>query len=432
MRLVLAAPRGFAKSSIGARIYPLWLGLYRHRKDICIISASESLAIEHLRWIKTEIEGNAQLIEIWGDLRSDKWTENHLILQHKDGTKINIRAKGAGAQIRGFRPDCLILDDIETDESVTSEEQRKKLKDWLFKACLNTLLPDGQLLIIGTVIHPLSVLAELLAVENGWEKRRYKAYIDGVEEAGHELWAEERPHEWLQQRKKEIGTFAFASEFLNDPRLDASAPIKEEQIRYWTELPKQYSSVITVDPAYSEDEKSDYKVASLIGIDQNLNRYLINYIRTHSPTGEFIDAVLNMYLQNKGTITAIGVPSGGTEKMFYTSMLKRAEERKIYAPFVELTNTFITSGGQKVREKTKRITACLQPLFEQGKYYINGNHYDVRDELLTIGYSRWDDIVDTLAYAEQVLQPRYEEPKEYKFDDRGYMVEDEIHNNYGF
>lgn len=235
-RIALAAPRGFAKSTIIAKIYPLWLAITKKKKDICIISASETLAVDHMRYIKQAIEANPWIQSIWGNLKSDKWSENHIIILHPDGTRINIRAKGAGGQIRGFRPDCLILDDIETDESVTSEDQRKKLKDWLFKACINCLLPNGQLIIIGTIIHPLSVLEDLLEMPNEWTKHRYKAYLDGIQEEGHELWPEERPHDWLQKRKAEIGSWAFASEYLNNPILDETAPIKENNIRYWSAL----------------------------------------------------------------------------------------------------------------------------------------------------------------------------------------------------
>ena len=264
-RLVLAAPRGFAKSTISSVFYPTWLALFEHKRDICLISASETLAVELLRKIKRELESNPKLINFFGDVRSSKWTENHIIL--KNG--VNIRAKGAGGQIRGFRPDCLILDDIETDESVLSEEQRKKLKDWLFRACLNTLMPSGQMFVIGTVIHPLSVLSDLLETDNGWEKRKYQAYLNEIQEKGHELWSELWSHEKLQIRKREIGSFAFASEYLNNPIADETAPIKEHMLRYWKETPEQMSAVIVVDPAYSEDPKADFKVASLIGINQN-------------------------------------------------------------------------------------------------------------------------------------------------------------------
>uniref|UniRef100_A0A6M3IZF1 Putative terminase n=2 Tax=viral metagenome TaxID=1070528 RepID=A0A6M3IZF1_9ZZZZ len=402
-RLVIAAPRGFAKSTIISRFYPLWLALFAKAKDITIISASETLAIGFLRDVKREIETNQLIKEIWGDQKTDKWTENHIILK----TGVTIRARGAGGQIRGFRPDTIICDDIETDESVESEEQRKKIKDWLFKACLNTLLPEGQFIIIGTIIHPLSVLADLLVMDNKWEKRKYQAYKNAVQESGNELWGELWTHAKLQERKAEIGSWAFSSEYLNNPISNETAPVKDSQIRYWTDLPKQYSCVIAVDPAYSDDETADYKVASVVAIDQSQNRYLLQYVRTHAPIGEFQDSIINLFLRYKATLTGVGIPNSGVEKAFFESFLRKCEERKLLSiPVVELKNTFTNSTtGISARNKKSRIVSSLQPLFEQGKYYIHGTHIEARDELLTIGSSRWDDIVDSLAYAEQILQP---------------------------
>lgn len=408
-RLALAAPRGFAKSTIVAKFYPLWLALYQKKKDICIISASEGLATEHLRFIKQELESNQKILYFFGSLKSEKWTETHLILQHANGVRVNIRAKGAGGQIRGFRPDCIILDDIETDESVESEEQRKKLKDWLFKACLNTLLPGGQFLLIGTVLHPLSVLADLLGTPNGFTQKKYTAYKNGIEREGHELWPELWDHKALQRRKLEIGSFRFAAEYMNDPKSDSAASIKEDQIRYWTELPTQLSCVIAIDPAYSEDESSDYKVAVVVGIDTNSNRYLLDYIRTHDPSGEFKDSVINLYLKYKHMLTSVGCPKGSGDLEFFNGLVEKSMIRKISLPLVELSNTFTDGTGNAVRKKVRRVVSALQWLFEQGKYYINSNHFEAREELLTIGSSRWDDVVDAMAYAEQILTPMFAE-----------------------
>jgi hypothetical protein len=414
LRLVLATPRGHGKSTICSIFYPLWLALFKKRKDICIISASETLAIEWLRKIKRELEYNPKIIAFFGDLKSDKWTENHIIANNS--ARVNIRARGAQGQIRGFRPDCLICDDLETNETVESEEQRKKLKDWIFKDCLNTLLPEGQFIVIGTIIHPLSVLSDLLIADNGWEKRKFKAYRDGIQEKGNELWPVLWSHEKLQERKKEIGSWAFASEYMNDPVSDETAPIKESMIRYWKDFPQTYSSVIAIDPAYSDDERADFKVASHIAIDQSMNRYLASYLRTHAPIGEFQDGVINLWLQNKGTITAVGIPNSGVEKSFFDSFLRKCEERKLYPPIVELKNSFTQTGTTiSIRGKKARVIAALQPLFEQGKYFISPNHIEARDELLTIGTSRWDDLVDTMAYAEQVLQPVYFETTQEQF-----------------
>ena len=429
-RVALAAPRGFAKSTLVCVFYVLHSSLFLKHKDITLISASESLAIEWLRRIRRELETNPMIIKFFGDLRSEKWTENHLVLSNG----VNIRARGAGGQIRGFRPDLIVLDDIETDESVSSEEQRNKLRDWIFKACLNTLLPEGKFIIIGTIISPLALLEEMLTSNNDWVKRKYRAYKDGIQEEGHELWGSLWTHARLQARKAEIGTFSFASEFMNDPVSNETAPIKQHQIRYWKELPQQYSCVIAVDPAYSEDDRADYKVAALIGLDQNMNRYLISYVRTHSPTGEFIDAILNMWLQSRDKCTGIGLPHSGGDKEFFSSFMRKCEERKLYPPVTELKNSFTQNNSAVTkRNKMGRIIASLQPLFESGKYYINESHSDARDELLALGYSRHDDLVDALSYGEQIISPVfYEVPGQANYSNQGLQVNKNRIKDYGY
>lgn len=424
-RLVIAAPRGFAKSTISSVIYPIWLACYKVRSEIAIISASETLAVDLVRKIKREFETNQKLIKFFGPMETEKWSESHIITRNL----VSIRARGAEGQIRGFRPDCLILDDIETDESVESEERRRKLKEWFYKACLNTMAVGGQLVIVGTIIHPLSLLQDILTNQKTWERRKYQAYEDGQQVEGKELWKELWPHRKLQERKAEIGSFAFSSEYLNNPLFNETAPIKKENIRYWTELPAQYSCAIAVDPAYSDDATADYKVACLVAIDQSHNRYLIHYIRTHDSMGTYIDSILNLWLSNRNTVTGVGLPNAGVEKSFYEAFMKRAEERQLYPPVMEVKNVFTSGTGRSKKDKHSRVTAYLQPLFEQGKYYISQNHIEAEDELLTYMSSKHDDLVDCMAYAEQVLQPQF-----YMEQEENSFIQDskrKIPSNYG-
>jgi phage terminase large subunit-like protein len=267
---------------------------------------------------------------------------------------------------------------------------------------------------VGSVIDYLAILNEFLHSNNSWEKYIYKAYVDGVEEKGHELWAEYWSHERLQQRKEEIGSWAFYAEYMNTPISNENAPIRPEFIRYWKELPRQLSAVIAVDPAYSEEQNSDYKVASIIGIDQNNSRYLMQYVRTHSSIGDFYDAIINLWLQNKPLVTAIGIPNSGVEKSFFSGFMKRAEERKLFPPVQELSNSFLTTQGKSIRSKIPRIIAALQPIFQRGQYYIHESHKEAKDELISLGASRWDDLVDTMAYAEQILAPIYMNVEDHK------------------
>src|SRR3990167_4516113 len=102
-RLLFIAPRGFAKSTLCSVFFPLWLALYGKKKDIFVVSATISLAKEMLRKIRAELEGNERILSDFGEMKSDKWTEDILILNNG----AIIRAKGREFQIRGFRPDMI-------------------------------------------------------------------------------------------------------------------------------------------------------------------------------------------------------------------------------------------------------------------------------------------------------------------------------------
>ena len=425
-----AAPRGHAKSTMGLIIKPIHYALFDGSGDITLLSASESFIVNEItRKIKWEFEHNDLLNDVFGRQKTPKWAETYFVL--KNG--IAFEAGGIGGQLRGGRRGLIALDDLETNETVESEEQRDKLRNRVTKELIPKLIPGGQMIYFGTIISPLCYLNTVIKTpDNGWTKRFYAAYWDyernmpAPEKEGNELWVEMLPHEELQKRKKVQGTFAFASEYMNNPVSDETAPIKESQIRYWKELPQQLSLVISVDPAYSDDEKADYKVASLVGIDQQMNRYLVHYIRIHDPIGVFQDSIINLWLSNRNTVTSIGIPNSGVEKSFFDSFLKKCEERKLYPPIVELKNSFVQAGTNiSLRNKKARVISALQPLFEQGKYFINSNHIEARDELLTIGSSRWDDIVDCLSYCEQILVPAFTEVQEE------YIPKQKHYSNYG-
>ena len=189
--IVIASPRGFCKSTTCSIIYPLYAARYRMYQDILIVSNSESVAIDFLRAIRVNLESNLMVLKAFGPQQSDKWTENHLILRNG----VNIRAIGVGSQVRGRRPGLIILDDIETDDSVASEEMTSKLRRWINKTCINSLAINGRIIFVGTVISPLSIIAEYLdrAETLKWNRCFIQAYNDGIEKPGEELWPEAWP-----------------------------------------------------------------------------------------------------------------------------------------------------------------------------------------------------------------------------------------------
>jgi len=140
-------------------------------------------------------------------------------------------------------------------------------------------------------------------------------------------------------------------------------------------------------------------------------------------------------MQNKDTCTAIGIPNSGTEKEFFNSFARKAQDRNLYPPIVELKNAFKRGTDKVIRRKKDRIVAALQPLFESGKYYIHANHEEAKDELLTLGASRWDDLVDCLTYAETIIQPNYVEPDIKQRGRYGELLPEEVpklQSDYGY
>lgn len=402
-----AAPRSHAKSTLGLIIYPIHYAIFRPIGDISLISQSESFIInEIVRPIKREFETNQLLKESFQITKTAKWSETYFVLSNG----IAFEAGGIGGQLRGGRRGLICLDDLEDDESVNSEEQRLKLRNRINKELMPKLLPNGQIIYFGTPISPLSFIWNLIKSGKGWTKRHYDCYVDGIEAPGHELWPEMLPHDELQRRKERMGSFAFQAEYRCQPISEATAAIKENQFRFWEDLPKQMSIVLAVDPAYSEDPKADAKVCVAVANDEQGRRYLISYVNTHSPTGDFIDSILNMYIQHKDIITAVGLPKGGGDTEFWSSFMRRMEERRMNLPLVELKNTFTTAGGAQKSNKRSRAIAALQPLFESGKYFIHANHIEALDQLRQLNTDTeqaHDDIIDAMAYAEQLITPFY-------------------------
>ena len=178
-RLALAAPRGSAKSTLVSYLLLLHDVLYQREPYIILISATQRQAEQRLRAIRMELLQNPVLRKInppWFAHQDFSTTERVLMVG-----QTRVEAFGAGVEMRGishngWRPTKIILDDVESSASAMSPRRRARLKQWFAEV----IEPLGQrqthLLIIGTVLHRESLLAELLERPD-FHARRY-ASID--------------------------------------------------------------------------------------------------------------------------------------------------------------------------------------------------------------------------------------------------------------
>ena len=118
---VVAAPRGHAKSTSLTFKGSIHAIVYEYKHYPIIISDSSEQAEGFLDNIRVEFEENEALKEDFGSLVGKVWRSNVLITS----TNIKVEAIGSGKKIRGrkhrnWRPDLLVLDDIENELGIAT------------------------------------------------------------------------------------------------------------------------------------------------------------------------------------------------------------------------------------------------------------------------------------------------------------------------
>ncbi|HIE4894462.1 phage terminase large subunit [Yersinia intermedia] len=177
----IAAPRGEAKSTLVSQLFVLWTIICGIKHYPVIVMDSIDQAYPMLEAIKAELVYNPRLLMDFPDIcGAGRVWQMGTILTRND---IKVQVAGSGKKLRGlrhgpYRPDLVVLDDIENDEQVRSPEQREKLENWLKKTVLPLGTAGGKLdvIYIGTILHYDSVLSRTLK-NPLWRVARFKALI---------------------------------------------------------------------------------------------------------------------------------------------------------------------------------------------------------------------------------------------------------------
>lgn len=200
----IIAPRGSAKSTCMAVIYPLHRICYKsydqmigYQPDhfILILSRTYRMAVDRIKAIKYELETNETLQTAFGNLVGKTWGEKEIVT--KNG--ICLKAIGRGGQIRGalfrnFRPSLIISDDLDDPETVNNPDVREKDMLWFDSDLMRAGNLDGttNFINIDTVKHKSSI-TNVLRERPQWETLFYPAILHPVE-----LWHPTAEEKWKQ------------------------------------------------------------------------------------------------------------------------------------------------------------------------------------------------------------------------------------------
>jgi predicted phage terminase large subunit-like protein len=356
--VVVAAPREFAKTTLAAFGYVLHQIAHGRRRFIIIGSDTEDLASDLTGYLYLEMLYNERLRADFGELVQDYWAVDDFVTLND----VRLKARGRGQRLRGlkhkqWRPDLVVLDDLENDQAVKNPARVKDLLDWIKSAVYPAIDAGGSLFWIGTILARRSALATALKGEEEpwrhWERRTYRA----LQEDGTSLWPARHPVEKLLQQKRLMGSLAFNREKQNDPR-DEEGMFREEWIRYYHPAELRGVPLVTVayfDPSLETGAASDYKAIITVSLDWQA---MVCYVRDafiRRATLEQCYGVAYSRHEEFG-FTLFGVEDNLFQKLLINEFQRQAADRKTWLPVRGVTS--------KVAKETR--VSRLSPLVEKG------------------------------------------------------------------
>lgn len=430
-----AAPRGHAKSTNFTFKDTLHSIVYEYKHYPIILSDSSDQAEGFLTDIKTELEENKNIIEDFGNLKGKVWKTGVILTS----TDIKVEAIGSGKKIRGrrhrnWRPDLLVLDDIENDENVNTPEQRKKLENWFYKAVSKAGDTYTDIVYIGTILHYDSLLSKVLKNPE-YHSVKYRGVISFSD--NHSLWGaweaiyrdlenelrQEDAREFFEANKEEMlegtevlweaklsyydlmiikiseGDSSFNSEIQNDPIDPDSCTFNEEWFDFYDETSIDFkdSRFIFVganDPSLGKNKKSDTSSIIIIAKD-TASGYM--YVLEASIEKRKPDAIIDDAIETskrlkrdfKKPLFKFGVETVQFQHFFKDVMVKKSAEAGEYLPIEEINS---------VLNKDMRIES-LQPFVKNKYLKFNPRHKTLLQQLKEYPMGKNDDGPDGLEMA---------------------------------
>ena len=417
-RIVIAAPRNLGKTSFAKALCISGI-LYRDYEFIVYVSQSlESHALMQTENIKRELLSNGEIRKIFGNARvsDDDTGLDEAFSKHAwvaFGHTL-VLPRGANQQVRGllfdnYRPQLIIVDDLEDKRELENPENRRKLKDWFYAdlmQCMDRYSNKWKVIYIDTLKHSESLMQELLT-SSEWTSRRLEICDDDfVSKVPYLKTTEELKREAAEARKN--GTLdIFYMEMRNLPVSRENQSFKQEYFIPYSETElrstRSVESVVIVDPAKTiQIQNADTAIVG-VGIDYASGLiYLRDCVSGKMYPEQIYEEMFAMALRLNAHV--IGVEVTGLEEFIKQPILNEMQRR---GPQYSFELVWLKArGGDPSGEKgkLKRIGALL-PYYRQG--FIRHNPTccgKLEAQLMAFPRSGLVDVADAFAYIVEMLE----------------------------
>ncbi len=363
--VVIAAPREFAKTTVCSFGYVLHQICFGKRRFIIIASDTEDLASDLTGYIFLELLYNERIRHDFGELVKGSGPVDDFITCND----VRVKARGRGQRLRGlkhrqWRPDLVILDDLENDLNVRNPNIVRQILEWITAAVYPSMEASGSLLIIGTILRRGSALDVMLTSEEEPYCHFSRCIYRAITEEGKSLWEARHPLSKLMRQKQLMGTTAFNQEKMNEPVHEAGV-FRQEWIRYYHPDSLKDKELIIFgyfDPSLESGASSDYKAMLTVGLAvKEMVFYVMDAFIQRTTLENTLRTIANRFKEYGHHI--IGVEDNLFQRLLLTEFDRLGKELGLNMPIKGVTN--------KVAKEARIIS--LSPLLERGKVrFIRG------------------------------------------------------------
>ncbi len=371
---IVRYPRGFAKTT-SAQGTLLYNSLFDRVKFQLVVGRNQDHGQEILLPVVMELEANPRLLQDFGDQTTEVWGwTNGFML--KNGCWL--ASEGWEGRIRGvkkgpYRPNFILVDDIEDEELVRNPRRVRRMIDWWLSEVMFALHDERGIAVwLCTSLSDRSPTSLLLDPEysphEGHDPPQFDRLSFRAENAEREsTWPARFPTERLRAMEARMGSRAYRREMLHE-----SVPDEGIFRREWfrkiaeDEIPQtELVSVTACDPSVKETTAADRKAVVTVSKHLPTGRYYIRHawIRAATDT-EMVEA---LYLQDR----------------LYRPVVIRLETQGAFA----LLKYPLAEGAKRhgkvlhVRALTQSIPKEIrirrvEPIAEQGRIYWVDQHSD--------------------------------------------------------
>lgn len=423
VRLVnLICFRGSSKTT-RLRVFASKRIAYGVSRTVLYVGASERDAIRSVQWLRTQVERNKVWASTFGLSPGRKWEETQIEINHATfGHTAWVLAAGITGSLRGinfddYRPDLIIVDDPQTDESAATEEQRNKIADLILGAVKNSLAPaseepNAKLAMAITPQHMEDVSQQALK-DSQWTSKVFPCWTkDTIANQVNEQessWPERFPTTQLRADKTAAIQRNKLSIFMKEMECKLITPEASVFKPSWLNIrdvpnsgPPGTFAVLAIDPVPPPTDRQmakglqgkDYEAHYVWGRTAG-EYHLLDCARNrgHDPSWTLSTA---FRLARRWHVVRIVFDAVAYQRTIQWLLEHEMKRRGIFFTVVPIAD------GMK---KFARITSVLSGLATQGRLFVGPEHTTFIEQFTQYGplYTGYDDDLDASALALQEL-----------------------------